>query len=52
MNFIFTMMMNYWAINNIEKHFENKEADLATLILFNAATSLLYGWLANEYMVL
>jgi hypothetical protein len=52
MNFLFAMMMNYWAVNNIEKYFENKEADLATLLIFNAGTSMFFGWLASEYMVM
>jgi Derlin-2/3 len=52
MNFLFAMMMNYWTINNLESHFENKKADFATLLLFNAATSMFFGWLANEYMVM
>ena len=46
------MFMNYYAMSKIEKYFENKEADLATLLLFNALTSMLFGWLAGEYMVL
>ena len=52
MNFLFAMMMNYWAVNNIEKHFQNREGDLATLLIFNAMTTMFFGWLASEYMVL
>ena len=52
MNFLFAMMMIYWSVSNIEKHFEGKAPDLATLLIFNAATVMLFGWLANEYMVL
>jgi len=52
MNFLFAMMMNYWTINNIEKYFEGKEADLAALLIFNAFTSMFFAWLASEYMVM
>ena len=52
MNFVFSMMMNYYVFTQLEKSFENKEADLATLILFNSLATMLYGYLANEYMVL
>ena len=52
MNFLFTMMMNYWTIKNIETHFERKEAEMATLMLFNAALCMFYGWVANDYMTL
>ena len=52
MGFIFQMMMNYWAIKNIEAYHENKEADLAFLIIFNAIASLAFGSLAGEYMVM
>ena len=39
-------------MKSIENHFQNKEADLATLLIFNAVTSILFGWLANEYMIM
>ena len=52
MSFIFGMAMTYWTMKNIESQFENKEADLATLLVFNALSSMFFGWLANEYMVL
>ena len=52
MNFIFTMMMNYFTIKNVETHFERKEAEMATLILFNAVLSLFYGWVAGEYYMM
>jgi hypothetical protein len=52
MNFLFAMMMNYWTISSIEKHFENREPDLVTMLGFLAITVMLFGWLASEYMVL
>ena len=52
MNFLFGMMMTYWGVNNIEKHFAGKATDLTTLMLFNAVTVMLFGWLLGEYMVL
>ena len=52
MGFIFTMMMMYYTFSSIEKHFENRQAELGTLLLFNACTSLLFGWLADDYMVM
>lgn len=52
MNFLFAMMMNYWTISNIESYYERREAEMATLILFNAVMGLIFGTLANEYMVM
>lgn len=52
MNFLFAMMMIYWSVSNIEKYFEGKAPDLGTLLIFNAVTVMLFGWLASEYMVL
>ncbi len=52
MNFLFAMMMIYWAVSNIEKHYEGRAPDLATLLLFNALTVMIFGWLASEYMML
>ena len=52
MNFLFAMMMIYWSVSNIEKYFEGKAPDLGTLLIFNAVTVMLFGWLAGEYMVL
>lgn len=52
MNFIFAMLMNYYVISSLEKYHENKESQLATLLLFNAVTSLAYGYCASEYMVM
>lgn len=46
------MMMTYWGVNNIEKHFAGKATDLTTLMLFNAVMVMLFGWLLGEYMVL
>ncbi len=52
MNFLFAMMMIYWSVSNIEKHFEGRAPELATLLIFNAFTVMVFGWLAGEYMVL
>ena len=52
MNFLFAMMMIYWSVSNIEKHFEGRAPDLATLLIFNAFTVMVFGWLAGEYMML
>ena len=52
MNFLFAMMMIYFAMGNIERHFQNKEADFATMLLFNAVAGILFGYLAGEYMVM
>jgi Derlin-2/3 len=52
MNFLFAMMMIYYSVSNIEKHFEGKASDLTTLLLFNALTVMIFGWLASEYMAL
>lgn len=52
MNFLFGMMMIYYSVSNIEKHFEGKAPDLAVVLLFNALTVMVFGWLAGEYMAL
>jgi hypothetical protein len=52
MNFIFGMLMVYYTINSVEKYFENKEDELAVLILFNAIAVMPISWLAGEHMVL
>jgi len=52
MNFLFAMMMIYYSVSNVEKHFEGRAPDLATLLIFNAITVMVFGWLAGEYMVL
>ena len=52
MNFLFAMMMIYYTFSQVEGHFKNKESELATMLLFNAVTGIIYGWLASEYMVM
>ena len=52
MNFLFAMMMIYYTFNQVEKHFKNQEAELATMLLFNAVTGIIYGWLASEFMIM
>ena len=52
MSFIFTMMMIYWGINSIETYFDKRQADLATLILFNATIALVFAWLADDALVM
>jgi Derlin-2/3 len=52
MPFIFVMMMIYWGMNSVEKHFEGRQADLATLLAFNAVVILFYAWLADMSLVM
>lgn len=46
------MMMIYYSVSVIEAHFENRQADLATLLVFNAVVAMLFAYLANDYMVM
>jgi Derlin-2/3 len=52
MSFIFTMLMIYWGINSVETYFDKRQADLATLLMFNAVTSLVFAWLADDSLVM
>lgn len=52
MNFLFTMMMNYYTIKNVESYYSRREAEMATLFLFNALCSLALSTLADVYMVM
>ena len=52
MNFLFAMVMIYYCFAQIEAEFKNKESDMATMLLFVAVTSIMYGWLAGEFMVM
>mmetsp|Transcript_96494 Transcript_96494/g.132887 ORF Transcript_96494/g.132887 Transcript_96494/m.132887 type:complete len:175 (-) Transcript_96494:153-677(-) len=52
MSFLFTMMMLYMTFQRCEQHFERKQAEFVTMLLFLAATSMLFGWLADEYVAL
>ena len=52
MSFIFTMLMIYYGINSIETYFDKRQADLATLLMFNAFTALVFAWLADDSMVM
>lgn len=52
MSFIFTMLMIYWGINSIETYFDKRQADLATLLLFNALVTLFFAWLADDSFVM
>ena len=36
----------------METHFKNKEAELAIMLLFNAVTGIIYGWLASEFLLM
>ena len=52
MSFLFRMAMIYYTISSIETYFGDKQADLGTLLLFNAVVSLLFATLANDYMIM
>lgn len=52
MPFLFGMMMIYYTMSSIETHFGDRQADLATMLAFNALVSLVYAYLANDYMVM
>ena len=46
------MMMIYYSVNAIEEYFENRKADLATMLVFNAITALIFATLAGDYTVM
>ena len=52
MPFLFGMMMIYYAMSSIETYFVNKQADLGTMILFNAVIGMVYATLANDYVIM
>ena len=52
MNFLFTMLMIYYTFTSAERHYQGKDAEFATMLLFNVVATMFYGWLANEYMIL
>ena len=52
MGFLFGMMMIYYSVNAIEEYFENRKADFATMLIFNAVVSMLFAYLANDYTVM
>ena len=51
-SFLFGMAAIYYTISSIETYFGDKQADLGTLLLFNAVVSLLFATLANDYMIM
>jgi len=53
MPFLFGMMMIYYTISSIEEYFgRDKQADLGTMLVFNALVGLVYAYLANDYTVM
>ena len=44
--------MIYYSINAIEEYFADKQADFGTMMIFNAVMSLLYAYIANDYLVM
>ena len=52
MAYIFNLMMIYWGINSVEEYFEKRQADLATLLAFNALVCLVFAWLADDALVM
>ena len=51
-SFLLGMAWIYYTISSIETYFGDKQADLGTLLLFNAVVSLLFATLANDYMIM
>ena len=50
MSFLFGMAMIYYAMKTIEEYFgRNKQADLATLLCFNAVMCLVIGTIVGDY---
>jgi len=45
-------MMIYMIFQQCEKHFENRQPDFVTMILFVAVMTMFYGWLADEHVAL
>ena len=52
MGFLFGMMMIYYSVSAIEEYFEQRKADLATMLIFNGVVALLFAFLANDYTVM
>ena len=52
MQFLFGMMMIYYSVSSIEAHFGDKQADLGTMLLFNAVVAMIYAYLANNFMIM
>jgi Derlin-2/3 len=52
MSFPFSIMTTYYSCQSIEKYFGDAHADMLTMVLFNCFCCILFGWLADSYMVL
>ena len=46
------MVMIYYTMSSIENYFGKNQADLATMLIFNALAALLFATLAQDYMVM
>ena len=51
-SFLFGMMMMYYTLSQVEAHFDKKQAELATLLAFNAVFGILIASLAGESAVM
>ena len=52
MSFIFGMVMIYYTLNSLELYFGKRQADFATLLIFNAVWGLLISYIANDYAIM
>ena len=52
MGFLFGMMMVYYSVSSIEAYFENRQADLGVMLVFNALAVMFVAFLANNFSVL
>ena len=52
MSFLFGMAMIYYTISSIETYFGNRQADLGTMLLFNAVVCILFATVANDYLIM
>ena len=46
------MMMIYYTLSSIETYFGDKQADLGTMLIFNAVVAMIFAYLANNYTVM
>ena len=45
-------MMIYYTLSSIETYFGDKQADLGTMLIFNAVVAMIFAYLANNYTVM
>ena len=52
MSFLFGMAMLYYTISLLEAHYGDRQADFATLLVFNALASILIAYAAGDCLIM